>query len=243
MSLMSVKANDTLHVPDGSPAAVSDRESLAATIRAFLDSEITAFEFDERLEDFRDSEDPVLQYVAVAVWHYYDDCDDHLVCMNREEWNFLQRLLLMLSSDCTLEIQSQRIWSFRQLIAAACLIVFIVFAVQAGWGHHLLVLAVPFGAISMLLSWLRRSAPAPTDPYQSAIDPFASLSDLRHAYRSTAFRKIRYPASVAGRRIRSPFMDRFNWFYVHVVWLLLSPVALFMQSLPRTETQVRVKVA
>jgi len=240
---MSASQGDAGHLPGDCSAVGSDRELLATVIRGFLDNQITAFEFDDRLESFRGSQDPVIQYVSAAVWHYYDDCRDHLVCLNREEWNFLQRLLLLLSSDCVLAVQSQRLWSVRQLIAAACLAVFVYSAAQVGWGSHLLLLAGPFGVISMLLSRERRAASVSTELCQSAIHPFASLSDLRDVYRSTRFRKMRYPSSVSDCRIRSPLMDRFYQCYFRVVWLLLSPAALFMQTLPRTETRVHVSVA
>ena len=71
--------------PAGSPPEMPSRQELASTIQAFLASEITAFEFDDRLDAFRSSNDPVIQYAVEAVWHFYDDCDDHLVCLEKPE--------------------------------------------------------------------------------------------------------------------------------------------------------------
>lgn len=217
------------------------RENLASVIRAFLGSEITAFEFDEQLDEFRDSHDPVVQYVTDAVWYHYDDCDDHLVCTSKPEWDFLQRLLLLLASDCTIERESRRIWSLRQVIAAISLAAFTYFAVRSGWGYHLLLLAVPFGVISMLLAYTRPSPPVSSDPYRPIIFPFASFSDLERAYRSTVFRKTRYPKSLSDRQIRSPFMYTFHTLHSHVMWLLLAPFPLFVQCFPRIDTDVRAK--
>ena len=215
------------------------RESLAVVLRAFLNGQIMAFDLDDQLDVFRGSDDPVIQYVISAVWFHYDDCADHLQCLDREEWNFFQRLLLLLASDWTLETKSSRIFSFQQVVAAASLALFVFFAVQLGWGSQLLVLAVPFGAVSMLL-WRTRSLLS-TDSYQVASEPFAGRCDIRQAYLSTGFRKMRYPGLVADRQIRSPFMDRFYHLYWHVVWLLLSPVVLFVQAFPRTHSLVRAR--
>ena len=78
-------------------AAISGRESLSALIQAFLAGEITAFEFDERLDPYRDSNDPVIRHVVEAVWYHYDDCHDHLVCLSKSQWDYFQRLLLVLA--------------------------------------------------------------------------------------------------------------------------------------------------
>ena len=52
-----------------SPMSESSRESLSQLIQAFLASEITAFDFDERIDPFRDSSDPVIRHVVDAVWY------------------------------------------------------------------------------------------------------------------------------------------------------------------------------
>lgn len=220
-----------------SVGVLPSRSNLAGTIESFLAGDLSAFEFDDRLDAFRESDDPVIQVVTTAVWYYYDDCDDHLVSLSKPEWDYFQRLLLLLASDCKVDTQTRRVWSLRQLVAAVSLILFIYFAAETGWGRHLLVLAIPFGVISMLLCYVDREPRTQVDPYQPIICPFATLSDLEVAYRSSQFRKTRYPKEIAGRSIRSPFMDGFHQLYAHIVWLLLSPIPLLLQSFPETETQ------
>ena len=51
----------------------------------------------------------------------------------------------------------------------------------------------------------------------------------------------RYPTQLGSRQIRGPVSEAFNWLHFVVVWLLFSPVALLLQSLP--EREVRWKVA
>ena len=137
------------------PTLAPTRDALAKVIRAFLASEITAFQFDEQLDPFRDSNDCVIRHVVDAVWYHYDDCDDHLVCFSKQQWDYFQRLLLVLASDCRIEMESVRAWSLKQLIAAISLCLFLTFAHQSGRGYHLLILSIPFGVVSIALSLWR----------------------------------------------------------------------------------------
>ena len=229
----------------GEPTAVTTptRSSLATLIRSFLDSEITAFKFDEQLDPFRESEDPLVNHVVDAVWFHYDDCDDHLVCFTKQQWDYFQRLLLILSSDCRIETRTQRRWSIKQLFAALTLFGFNYFAAQLGWGQHLLIVAIPFGIVSIALSfWRHRDATAP-NPYAPVVFPFATFSDLATAYHSSGFRKTRYPKHIGARTIRSPLMAAFWRLHTYTAWLILSPVPLLFQSLPDRQTETRVIAA
>ncbi len=92
------------------------RHELAGLIRRFLASEIKAFQFDEELDRFHESSDPIIRHVVHSVWHYYDDCVDHLVCLDKPQWDYLQRLLLMLDANCCIETECKRQWSPKQLV-------------------------------------------------------------------------------------------------------------------------------
>ncbi len=228
---------------DNNPAGAASRDALATLIRAFLSSEITAFELDEGLDAFDDSDDPVIQHVATTVWCLYDDFEDHEVCVSKAEWDYLQRLLLVLESGCRVETHSERRWSFKQWIAAVSLCVFAYCAVQMGWGTHLFLLAVPFGLISMALSCWQQRTDSDVDPYQQSIVPFASFSDLATAYRSSRFRKIPYPRQLETRTIRSPLMNRFRQLYFYTLWLILSQIPLLFQLLPKNRGWTRIQAA
>jgi hypothetical protein len=78
-----------------------DRNRLAELIRRYLDEDIMAFDFDEALDEFRESADDAVRFVSDALWYHYDDCDDHLVVLSKQEWNYFQRLLLLLESNST----------------------------------------------------------------------------------------------------------------------------------------------
>ncbi|MBL8812697.1 MAG: hypothetical protein JNM43_21205 [Planctomycetaceae bacterium] len=191
-----------------------------------MDSELTAFAFDEQLDAYRGSEDPVIRHVVQEVWYHYDDCDDHLVCFSKQQWDYFQRLLLVLSSNCRIETELHRHWSSKQLMAALSLCSFALMAMKSGWGSHLLILSIPFGLISMALSLWRPGVSTASDPYTQIIFPFATFSDLERAHRSSGFRKTRYPKHIGTRQIRSPFMEGFWQLYSMIFCLVLSPIPL-----------------
>lgn len=225
------------------PKRAPSRESLAELICSFLASEITAFAFDEKLDSYRESDDPVICHVVAAVWYHYDDCDDHLVCVSKQQWDYFQRLLLVLSSDCRVHTESSTRWSVKQLIAAVALCTFAYFGIQTGWGLHLLILSIPCGAISIVLSFWRSRHASPPDPYAPIIFPFATIADLATAYRLSGFHKTQYPKHIGSRVIRSPFMAVFWQIHAYVVWLILSPIPLVFQTLPEHHTDTRIVAA
>ncbi len=242
---MNANPYDPPNTPMESATDIVDRaqrDELATVVRQFLDEDVTAFEFDERLDGFRNSPDSAVRFVAQAVWFHYDDCDDHLVALAKPEWDYFQRLLLLLESNRCVQTTSLRRWSLWQLIAFLSLLGFLWVAFHIGWGYHLLLAAVPFGIISIGISWLRRTT-TNVGPYDPIIFPFASFSDLKATYDNVTFNKSRYPQHIKTRKIRSPFMNGVYQFQFYVIWLMLSPIALVIQVFPPAETHTRVIVA
>ncbi len=175
------------------------RQSLARLIRSYLAGEITAFRFDESLQAFRATSDPVMREVSHLLWYFYDDLTDHHVRLGKPEWNLHQRLLLALESDCRVETDVERVWSFRQLVAIASLAIFTWVAYITGWGDHLPLVAIPFGLVALALHSIRPEGKSQNDPIQPIVWPFASFADLARAYDSSNFRKTRYPSEVERR--------------------------------------------
>jgi hypothetical protein len=154
------------------------RVELTAVVRRFLHEDITAFEFDEQLGDFRNSPDSAIRFVAQAVWYHYDDCDDHLVTLSKPEWDYFQRLLLLLESDAGVQTTTFRRWSMSQVVAFIALLSFAWVGFHLGWGSQLLVAAIPFGTVSIGISLFHRITVA-SGPYDPIIFPFATFSALR----------------------------------------------------------------
>jgi len=94
------------------------RDKAADLLDRYLREEIGASDLDEGLQKVDDeTEDPTLGHVILQLWFFYDDFLDHKVVAEKEQWDFLQRLLLLLRSDGTIEERSTRRWTIRQGLA------------------------------------------------------------------------------------------------------------------------------
>jgi hypothetical protein len=219
------------------------RDSLAATIRRFLDGEISAFAFDEALQPFHQSTDPTVRHVTQAAWYHYDDCKDHMAALSKPQWDYFQRLLLLLESDNQIETTTVRHWSWTQLVAVIALLGFGWCIYQVGFELHLLAFSIPFGLVSIAISfWRHRYRLA--SPYRPLLVPFASFEELSDTYRTTAgFAKKKCPSAVERRRIRSRVAEFGLRLQMYAVWLMFSPFPLLVQAFPVTETRTQVKAA
>ena len=222
------------------------RDEMAKAIRTYMGEEITAFQFDDALsEAMSATEDETVRGIGHALWFHYDDCKDHKIVASKEAWDYFNRLLLLLESDGEIEIiKSRRRWRPRQAVAAIFLGMFLFIAFGLGFGAHLLAFALPFGPVSILLSWFdsRRRAKAPAAD-EIGLTPFPSVGSLLSARRKVAsFVKVRYPSSIAGRRVRDPIIARLMWVPWAVMWCMFSPVALFFQMLPERESKTRIRM-
>ena len=221
-----------------------NRDRLAETTRRFLAEEISAFEFDERIMDTRDhSHDPTLNAVVGSLWYFYDDLKDHTAALCKAEWDFIQRLLLILESDAQVHVESRRYWTPAQFAAMLVLAAYVACAASLGFGYHLIIHSIPFGLVSILLSsWRRRYERqfASSDPL---LDPFSSMSEIR-AVRAAAsgFRKQRFPPHLQDVSVRSKSEHRLNRVMHYGAWLLYAPIVLAVQSLPSVQCMTHVRI-
>lgn len=213
------------------------RKEVAQLVRQYLNEELTAFEFDEALWEYRDSDDTTVGFVVDQVWYFYDDCDDHLVALEKPVWDYHHRLLLLLESD--FEVQETRTlgWSWTQLIAGFCLAGFGLVAARVGWSEQLLFYAIPFGLVSIAIS-IYRAKSRVSGPYDEIVMPFRSIADLKLAYEQTAtFHKQRYPRQLKNRKVRSRLALATLYFQHYMRWLMFSPLPLAFQLLPPWESR------
>lgn len=218
------------------------RDRLVDAIDRYLSDEITAFEFDERIFDIRrETHDPTVRNVVDALWYHYDDCDDHQVVLTKAEWDYFQRLRLLLESDASLDVQKHRVWSWTQLVAAAALAGFAWWATKWGFGEQLLIVAMPFGVVSIVISrWRRRVLQGQTRADETLV-PFASVSQLRSIRRRVpGFRKWRYRGELATRTIHRQIGPFVSMLQTYSIWLLASPVVLLAQLFPLKWEEWRV---
>jgi hypothetical protein len=220
-----------------------DRDNLVEVINRFLNEELTAFKFDEQLSEIAaGTKDETVTQVVDLFWCHYDDIDDHKVVASKEEWDYFQRLLLILKSDTDIVSESRmRKWTARQAVAAVCVAIFMVVLVRTGFGSHLFLATAPLGLVSMLLWHWRSSAEMQRQQEQSAILPFRSLPQLLSVRRRVrSFVKARYPIRLGSRLIRGPVGEAANWLHFALGSLFFSPVALTFQMLPEREHRWKV---
>ncbi len=218
-----------------------NRDALVAAINRYLDGQTTAFQFDGEIFGIK-SDDPTVSHVVHALWFFYDDCNDHKVKLSKEAWDYFQRLVLLLKSDGQVELTRRRRWDFTQLVALAALLLFLYAAHWLGFGIQLLAVAIPFGVISIVISWWRsRSAARTADPKGIILAPCSSLAELIALRRSVAnFGKRKYPPGMKPFKIRSPLEETAIWLRLYAAWLFFSPLVLLFQTLPTTVTESRI---
>ena len=220
------------------------RVQLARILRSYMNEEITAFQLDERLDSFRRfPSDETVELIAADLWSCYDDLKDHKVVAAKQTWDYFNRVLLLLSSDAELERgRSEFRWHPGQILPGICLLLATALSVRVGWNLDLVEVFVPFGLVSMAISWMNRrhtvSNPAPeTYPFPS----FTSLSAVRRLTKPSS--KMRWPTALARRSIRHPLINAIMWVPTIAFWLLLSPIVLLFQTLPEKRWNTFLKIS
>jgi hypothetical protein len=215
------------------------RTQICDAIDGYLDDRLSAFAFDEQLNAIRSTtQDSTAQSVIGQLWYVYDDCDDHLVCLDKSTWDTIQRLKLVLQSGTEVHTERYSVWHVSQLIAAACLaaIAFYCWIDLKIWPLPVLT----GGLVSIALAkWRLRVHKVGEVPDPWRAWPFSSPSAIARALgRTRGFRKQRHRPEVAERQIGPASEGRAHWFHFLYTWCLFSPVPLLMQCLPVSITRV-----
>lgn len=225
------------------------RDRLALVIEEFLAEDIKAFAFDDRLYVVADeTDDETVREVTQMLWYHYDDVINHKATLSPEEWDYFQRLLLLLRSDASLKSEQpdaslkgvlRHRWTGRQTIALAGIVIFIVGYLLLGISWQLLLVTVPLGVISMGISrWSPGEDETETDDFVR-LTPFSSVSEMLAVHRTVpAFRKRRYPEVMRTRQYRNRIAEFIINLQAGVLWLVFSPAVLMFQALPRSTTRV-----
>jgi hypothetical protein len=177
------------------------RNQMAGAIRLYLDGKITAFQFDEAIDNAaRKSKDDTAWELRKALWYFYDDCIDHKIRATKAQWDYFHRILLFLESEEELKIEKKQKRSTWQLIAAITLAVFLIIVF-----HEYLSFVFALFIIFLIL-YIVTHPVYEFDPDQSkliTLSPFSSFRHILKARRQVAiFRKRPYPVGVTKRRIK-----------------------------------------
>jgi len=217
---------------------------MASAIESYMAERTTAFQFDDALSKIIEStQDKTVSEVGTSLWFFYDDVKDHKIVASKEVWDYFSRLLLLLRSNSEVDVvRKRRRWTIRQIIAALALVAFAIVTIKVGWGLHLLVFSMPFGVISMLLTFWSNCEKREKYKGKSVLTPFPSVASVLAIRRRTpAFSKQRYPQIIRGRQVRGPIMDKLLWIPCGSMWLIFAPVPLFFQMFPETDVDICLK--
>lgn len=223
------------------------RKQMSEAIQGYMDEDITAFQFDDALTKASCvTSDKTAKAIRDALWFYYDDCKDHKIVASKQDWDYFNRLLLLLESDGEIEnVKSWYEWHFNQFIAAFLLVLFVASTFREGFGGHLIGFALPFGPPSMILAWFnQRRQQKNTTRSEISLTPFPTFGSLLAVRRLVVgFRKHSYPHAIAKRRIRDYLTEKLMWIPWSMMWCMFSPIVLFFQMLPRRMYETRITMS
>ncbi|MCA9020700.1 MAG: hypothetical protein KDA74_11185, partial [Planctomycetaceae bacterium] len=123
------------------------RNQLAALIRRYLDGKATAADFEKcQLENYI-SADQAIYHVSLELSYYSEKAASTLT---KQDWDYIQRLLLLLDSDSTVSWQSSRLRPWTRPIAALLFIVCLLLFYFNGINVHLFLYFIPVGLATIL---------------------------------------------------------------------------------------------
>ncbi|MFC1735364.1 hypothetical protein ACFL1X_04555 [Candidatus Hydrogenedentota bacterium] len=209
-----------------------DRDKLIEIIERYLSEETSAFEFDDELDTVRDSRDGTVSKIAWELWCAYDDLKNHKVVADKELWDFLQRLLLVLKSDSEIIEETRKQWHFSQLIALACAVICIAaFVKDSSVGVLACFVLWPITLVtSKLRDWAEEKL---LRDVRKECMPFSNVSEIRTTVRMTrGFSKTKYPAHLRKRRARLASSQILLNIQVYLSWLMYTPLVALAQVRP-----------
>jgi hypothetical protein len=240
---MSTAPDDFSQIHAGLPA----REAAAMMIRAWLDGQCSELDVSTGLESLLESKhDPAIAIAYETFWCGESDQRLSPGSLTKPIWDYWQRILLLLDSDCRI-VEEKTVWrSWTQAVAAVTLIGFLFVVARFGWGLHLFAFAMPFGVISIILSRLRSKLIPEPLVMEQIIEPFRTIADLEYAYRNRkTFEKQKYRGWIADRQLRArstEWPDISIW-PAFIIWMMFAPLPLAFQMFPVSQTQTRAVAA
>ena len=179
-----------------------------------------------------------MRYVAEHSLIYFDAT----LNIEKRDWDYIQRLLLLLSSDCQIETQFRSCWNWSQSLAAfglvseALLLGLAVFWGQPEW--MIVAILALYGLISQIIERLR-DREVSKEPYATVTHPFESIEQLAQVYHSTDFKKQTHDRSLNQRS--NPFWLPIEFMLNFCFVAIISPFALLSQSFPIREEMTRIR--
>ena len=179
----------------------------------------------EQWDRLRKSPDATVRYAIDILSSTFEDVLD-VSEMEKSEWDYLQRVRLVLMSDAELHRQRQFLWSWADCLwpALACAAVAVLLWKGMGW-YCLSALSLS-GPFWMWIAYRGRQWQRAKGAYWTIIQPFTSIRQLAVVYEQTpAFQKKRFPVRRRGLldRIRALGSWASTILTMGLFWPLLIP--------------------
>ena len=214
------------------------RDVLAECIRLFLEGEVDVDELEELAMTYIKSPDLTLSRFAILMNYIEWEPDD----LSKQQWDSIQRYLLLLDSDRQLVQSSKSIWTGWQLIALVGVFAFVLAGLWVGFWWALGWLSLPSGMLSWHISKKKHNLLTPI-PWLEILTPFESFSSIKatldEVNRTQRFVKMRHPRrnkKTAKRKIRHLVGTELIIFYLVFPSFFILP----FQALPVREVHWKV---
>ena len=222
-----------------------DRDRLIEIINEYLHEKITAFEFDDKLWQLGDSKDETVVQVRKCLWYYYDDIQDHKVVASKQDWDYFQRILLLLQTNSEFEKMSWR-WHSSELIALLlfCISISIfIFTKNIYVGICFNVIFWPFSYLIAKSRLAYKSINLHPFQEKARFFPYKSFKQLlSHRRAIPCFKKKQYPSELNKRTIRGKFLEMNVAFIWYIIWVVFCPVVLLFQIMPISPSPLSFQV-
>ncbi len=210
---------------------IEERNELIQCINEYLDGKIQSFEFDEKLGVFSDSKDSTVNHIVHELWFFYDDLVDHHVCADKSNWDYWQRLILILASGVEIEegndIETTDNNGLSKIFALISLAVYgyLILTQSESRSFWKFVLWI----VSIVICYEQQSD-EPTVVPRPDCYPFSNYSEIRKAVRlSGNSKKKKFPREIEGRRIREKSSEIVAYLAFLVGLFYFSPIFLLIQ--------------
>lgn len=203
---------------------------MAEAIRHYMDEEVTSNDFIQLLQELRSTtQDTTVLAIESELSFCFDDLGDSPIVTPRYGWDYLNRILLLLTSSVEVSVRRVVSWNVGQAVAAVALAVYIclMFRDASVWVWAF----APFG---LVVAWLNGTRHAAEMRKAAAVEPFGSFGDLRAVRRTVHnFVRRRYPHHLTARPGR--FANALTWIVSLPFLVIGSPLMLLFQMLPDVE--------
>jgi hypothetical protein len=210
-----------------------------------MDQRIASFKFDAALCEIASAaQDESVRALRRALWFHYSDVEDHKFVASKQEWDYFNRLLLLLSSDVETElVAAGGRWDIYKTFSALCLAGFGVVALLAGFGRFFVLYWILSGLVPWVLLWVHNHNASKTWAAKIPIVPFPSVKSLLSVRRQVVdFVKKRYPESMSRKAKMHWYPDKMMWIVRIPLWVVCAPLYLLVMALPIRQTEMRLRI-